>query len=65
MGPTDTTKTLKTDADQPVPYKSRVDNRPLTDNEKILWCVLGGTGIFSMLLLFVLMALFHSPLASN
>lgn len=50
---------------EPEQYKSRVDARPLTASEQALWWVLGAMGLFSMLLLVVLMALFHTPLASN
>lgn len=53
----------KTDATKP--YQSRVDSRPLTASEQTLWWVLGAMGLFSLLLLFVLMALFHTPLAAN
>ncbi|MES2464821.1 MAG: hypothetical protein V4671_30015 [Armatimonadota bacterium] len=55
----------KDEAVLPTPYQSLVDNRPLTDREKALWWVMGVMGLFSMLLLFVLMALFHTPLAAN
>ena len=58
-------KELESDDTKPIPYVSRVDNRPLTAQERTLWWVLGAMGLFSMLLLFVLMALFHSPLAAN
>jgi hypothetical protein len=55
----------KNESGQPLAYQSRVDNRPLTDREKTLWWVMGAMGLFSMLLLLVLMALFHTPLAAN
>jgi hypothetical protein len=57
--------TQKSGTGQSAPYQSRLDNRPLTDREKTLWWVMGAMGIFSMLLLFILMALFHTPLAAN
>jgi hypothetical protein len=59
------TNTQTNGAVQPVPYQSRVDNRPLTDREKTLWWVMGAMVIFSMLILFVLMVLMHTPLAAN
>ncbi len=59
------TNTPEQEASKPASYQSRVDNRPLTDREKFLWWVMGAMGIFSLLLLFILMALFHTPLAAN
>ena len=62
---TENSENVEGDNAKPAPYVSRVDNRPLTAQEQTLWWVLGAMGLFSMLLLFVLMALFHTPLAAN
>jgi hypothetical protein len=61
----ESTNTQNTEAEHPVPYQSRVDSRPLTAREMTLWWVMGAMGLFSMLLLIVLMALMHTPMASN
>ena len=65
MENTSASENAERDDTKTLPYKSRVDNRPLTAQERTLWWVLGAMGLFSMLILFVLMALFHSPLAAN
>ncbi len=58
-------KGLESDDTKPVLHVSRVDNRLLSAQEQTLWWVLGAMGLFSVLLLVMLMALFHSPFAAN
>lgn len=65
MEETSTEPTEQKEDVAPAPYKSRVDTRPLTAQERAVWWVMGAMGLFSLLLLVILLALSHSSLAAN
>lgn len=61
----ETERSLEAASTEPAPYVSRIDTRPLTEKERAVWWVLGILAVCSLLFLFVLMALIHSPMATN